>query len=62
MFDIFTENENLEFEKGLSITGWYVDSRVTTEDLMCLKNISDRALSLNPTDEEYASIIRKTVS
>ncbi|MGF1694028.1 hypothetical protein [Photobacterium kagoshimensis] len=59
MFDIFTEEENLEFEKGLSLTGWYVDCRATTDDLMRLKSISERALELNPSNEDYAENIEK---
>lgn len=53
MIDIFSKEENVDFNKGLSLLGWYVDLRVTTEDAMRLKFISESALELDSYSNQY---------
>lgn len=57
--DNLTKNEYLNLKKGLAITGWYVDHRLTTEEIMMLKEISEKALLLNKSDTDYLLDVEK---
>lgn len=50
-FDVFTDEELQNFEEGLLLLGWKPDIRLTTEDVMQLKNVAENTVELKRNNE-----------